>query len=43
MYARNVFNFVELLVKDDAVAPDDADELVAKSCVTRDGTARFTG
>lgn len=43
MYARNVFNFVELLIKDDAVAPDDADELVAKSCVTRDGTARFTG
>ncbi len=42
MYARNVFNFVELLVKDDAVAPDDADELVARSCVTRDGTARFT-
>ena len=43
MYARNVFNFVELLIKDDAVAPDDADELIAKSCVTRDGTARFTG
>ncbi|HEX5307401.1 MAG TPA: NAD(P) transhydrogenase subunit alpha [Dyella sp.] len=43
MYARNVFNFVELLIKDDAVAPDDADELIARSCVTRDGTARFTG
>jgi NAD(P) transhydrogenase subunit alpha len=43
MYARNVFNFVELLIRDDAVAPDDGDELVAKSCVTRDGTARFTG
>ena len=43
MYARNVFNFVELLIKDDAVAPDDADELVAKSCVTRDGAARFAG
>ncbi|HET6431079.1 NAD(P) transhydrogenase subunit alpha [Dyella sp.] len=43
MYARNVFNFLELLVKNDALAPDYDDELVAKSCLTRDGTAQFTG
>ena len=41
MYARNVFNFVELLIKDAAVAPDYEDELVAKSCITRDGEAHF--
>ncbi|TBR37242.1 MULTISPECIES: NAD(P) transhydrogenase subunit alpha [Dyella] len=37
MYARNVYNFLELLVKDGALSPDFGDELVAKSCVTRDG------
>lgn len=37
MYARNVANFVELLVKDGALAPDFDDELLAKSCVTRAG------
>lgn len=41
MYARNVFNFVELLIKDDALAPDYDDELVAKSCITRGGEAHF--
>ncbi|WP_130620955.1 NAD(P) transhydrogenase subunit alpha [Dyella amyloliquefaciens] len=41
MYARNVYNFVELLVKDDALAPDFNDELVAKSCVTRNGELHF--
>ena len=35
MYARNLANFSELLVKDDAVKPDFEDELVAKSCVVR--------
>lgn len=43
MYARNVYNFVELLVKDEALAPDFADELVAKSCVTRAGETLFNG
>ena len=43
MFARNVFNFVELLVKDGALVPDFEDELVAKSCVTKDGEAHFPG
>ena len=43
MFARNVYNFVELLVKDGALAPDFDDELVAKSCVTKDGEPRFQG
>ncbi|WNL47302.1 NAD(P) transhydrogenase subunit alpha [Dyella sp. BiH032] len=43
MFARNVYNFVELLVKDGALAPDFEDELVAKSCVTRAGEAHFQG
>ncbi|MBT2115942.1 NAD(P) transhydrogenase subunit alpha [Dyella sp. LX-66] len=43
MYARNVYNFVELLVKDGALAPDFGDELVAKSCVTQAGEVRFNG
>src|SRR5579883_2300877 len=41
MYARNLANFVELLVKDDAVKPDFDDELVAKSCVARAGEVVF--
>jgi NAD(P) transhydrogenase subunit alpha len=41
MYARNVFNFVELLVKDDALTPDFDDDLIAKSCVTHAGEKRF--
>lgn len=43
MFARNVYNFVELLVKDGALAPDFEDELVAKSCVTRGGETLFQG
>ena len=43
MYARNVFNFLELLIKDDALAPDYEDELLARSCLTRDGETLFTG
>jgi NAD(P) transhydrogenase subunit alpha len=43
MYARNVYNFVELLVKEGALAPDFDDDLVAKSCVTRGGEVRFNG
>src|SRR5690242_4262445 len=41
MYARNVFNFVELLLKDGALAPDFDDELVAKSCLVRAGEVLF--
>ncbi|HET6552621.1 MAG TPA: NAD(P) transhydrogenase subunit alpha [Dyella sp.] len=43
MYARNVYNFIELLVQGDALAPDFNDELVAKSCVTRNGEPHFHG
>jgi len=43
MYARNVYNFLELLVQGDALAPDFNDELVAKSCVTRNGEPHFQG
>lgn len=43
MYARNVYNFVELLLKDGTLSPDFNDELVAKSCVTRNGESHFQG
>jgi NAD(P) transhydrogenase subunit alpha len=43
MYARNVFNFVELLVHDGVLKPDFDDELVAKSCVSHAGETRFAG
>jgi NAD(P) transhydrogenase subunit alpha len=42
MYARNLYNFIELLVRDGALQPDFDDELVAKSCVTRSGEALVT-
>lgn len=41
MYARNVVNFAELLLKDGMLAPDFDDELVAKSCVVRAGETLF--
>jgi len=41
MYARNIYNFAELLVRDGALQPDFDDELVAKSCVTRQGEILF--
>ena len=37
MYAKNVANFVELLVKDGRYAPDWEDEIVAGTVLTRDG------
>jgi NAD(P) transhydrogenase subunit alpha len=37
MYARNVYNFLELLLKDGALQPDFGDELVQKSCLVRNG------
>ncbi|MFI4958628.1 MAG: NAD(P) transhydrogenase subunit alpha [Lysobacterales bacterium] len=41
MYARNVFNFIELLVDDGELRPDFNDELVAKSCLSHAGEAHF--
>lgn len=41
MYARNIYNFAELLIRDGALKPDFDDELVAKSCVTRNGEVLF--
>ncbi|WP_267223580.1 NAD(P) transhydrogenase subunit alpha [Dyella silvae] len=43
MFARNVYNFLELLIQGDALAPDFHDELIAKSCVTRNGEPHFQG
>jgi len=43
MYARNVVNFAELLLKDGALQPDFDDELVAKSCLVRAGEVLFGG
>lgn len=39
MYARNVYNFLELIVHEGELRPDYADELLAKTCLTRAGTA----
>jgi len=38
LYARNIANFLGLLVKDGALAPDFDDEIVAGTCVVRNGT-----
>jgi NAD(P) transhydrogenase subunit alpha len=43
MYARNVFNFTELLLRDGALNPDFDDDLVGKSCVVRAGKVCFEG
>jgi proton-translocating NAD(P)+ transhydrogenase subunit alpha len=37
LYARNVANFLELLVRDGALAPDFDDEIVSGTCVVREG------
>jgi NAD(P) transhydrogenase subunit alpha len=39
LYARNVWSLLELMVKDGKVVPDFADEVLAKSCVTREKEA----
>jgi NAD(P) transhydrogenase subunit alpha len=36
LYARNVLALLELMLKDGRVEPDFSDEVVAKSCVTRE-------
>ena len=38
LYARNIANFLGLLVKDGELAPDFDDEIVAGTCVVRAGT-----
>jgi NAD(P) transhydrogenase subunit alpha len=43
MYARNVYNFVELLVHDGALKPDFNDDLIVKSCLSHAGEVRFAG
>lgn len=43
MYARNVFNFIELLVSEGELKLDFDDELVAKSCLSHAGEKRFEG
>jgi NAD(P) transhydrogenase subunit alpha len=40
MYARNVYNFIELLLRDGVLTPDFDDELVAKTCLTHEGAPR---
>ena len=37
LYARNIANFLELLVKDGTLAPDFSDEIVVGTCVVRAG------
>ena len=41
MYARNLAHFSELVVADGAWKPDFEDELVARTCVARDGEVVF--
>ncbi len=41
MYARNVLNFLSLMIKDGALNLDWNDELVAKTCWTHDGEKRM--
>ncbi len=38
LYARNIANFLGLLVTDGELVPDVTDEIVAGTCVVRDGT-----
>jgi NAD(P) transhydrogenase subunit alpha len=37
LYAKNLYNFLELSVKDGALTLDWTDELIAKTCVTHAG------
>ena len=40
LYARNIANFLGLVVKDGELAPDFDDEIVVGTCVVRAGTGR---
>jgi NAD(P) transhydrogenase subunit alpha len=42
MYARNLFNFVELMLREGTLAPDFEDELIARTCLSRAGEALFS-
>jgi proton-translocating NAD(P)+ transhydrogenase subunit alpha len=42
LYARNVANFIGLLVKDGKLEPDMTDEILATSCVTHEGAVVST-
>jgi NAD(P) transhydrogenase subunit alpha len=37
LYARNLVQLLELMIRDGAIAPDWDDEILAGCCVTRDG------
>lgn len=41
MYARNLLNFLDLMLKDGALNADFEDELIAKTCITHGGEVRF--
>ena len=43
MYARNLLNFVQLLIKDGKLVLDWSDELIAKTCYAHDGALRNAG
>ncbi len=43
MYARNLMNFMRLLVRDGALVSASDDELVTATCVVRDGAVCFDG
>ena len=40
MYARNLFNFLSLMLKDGALNLDWSDELIDKTCLTHDGVIK---
>ena len=37
LYSKNLFNFVQLMVKDKKIEIDWEDEILQKSCVSYDG------
>lgn len=41
MYARNLYNFAALMLKDGALKLDWDDELIAKTCISHDGQSRL--
>lgn len=41
MYARNLLNFVDLMLKEGTLTPDFDDELIAKTCVVNAGEVCF--
>ena len=39
LYAKNILNFLELIIHDKKLKPDWSDEVVAKTALLRDGAA----